>query len=228
MVDFDIVTAPHKIRFDASLKQQKKSNDEVKQNYINKDVNVKESGYLPKARAWWISSDDGTHYEGMVDSLKYIAQIMEANGPYDGILGFSQGGVLLSILCLMQKCPNYFAKTFNLSKETIENCARFKFAWIVSGFMPRCDALKPLLNEMKSSKAVIDNIPLLLVIGKNDKFVPNERTLDIINYFDEDNVSVIEHGGNHWIPYKDSQHDIIAQYVAFLSKQTNGACNSVK
>merc|ERR1712228_165823 len=128
-----------------------------------------------------------------------------------------------SILCLMQKYPKYFVKSLNLSNDTILQCTHFKFAWIVSSFMPRCNAFKPLLNEIKSAEdakqSLIDNIPLLLVIGKNDKHVPNEKTLDIINYFDKDNVSIIEHGGKHWIPYKDDKQDITKQYVTFLSKQ---------
>ncbi len=241
VVEFHYVTAPHKIPFDVHVKESKllqklekktddnsNNDDESKQNDVNKNVNVKDLDYLPRARAWWRSSGDGAKYDGIEYTLEYISKIIKSDGPFDGILGFSQGGVLTTILCLMQKYPKYFEKTFNLSSDIIQQSANFKFAWIISGFLPRCHAIKPLLNDIMSvnnnddesnekedKKKVIDNIPLLLVMGKTDQYVSTENVLNITNCFDKSNVKVVQHEGGHYVP---SHKDVKQQYIDFLTK----------
>jgi hypothetical protein len=49
-------------------------------------------------RGWWFSSDSAYNAleltendKGLNESLEYINQIFETKGPFDGILGFSQG-----------------------------------------------------------------------------------------------------------------------------------------
>jgi len=41
--------------------------------------------------AWWNFSDDDKVYYGLEDSLEMLLKIMREEGPFDGILGFSQG-----------------------------------------------------------------------------------------------------------------------------------------
>eukprot|EP01084_Bolivina_argentea_P191108 328289_1 len=239
MVEFHYVTAPHKIPFDVHLKQQKElerkqnksadNDNESKQtnNKLNQElsVKIKQLDYLPRARAWWRSSDDGTQYNGIEETLKFISNVIQNDGPFDGILGFSQGGVLLSMLCLMQKYPKYFEKTFNLSSDITKNSSQFKFAWIISGFLPRCNELKPLLNDIISENKeedinkVIDNIPLLLVMGKTDQYISTENVLKVMSCFDKDNVTLVEHEGGHYIP---SHKDVRDVYCTFLSKMQSG------
>lgn len=236
VADFHYVTAPHKIPFDVHLKQQKamekalksQSNEVEQKESKPVDANIKQLDYLPNARAWWRSSSDGKTYEGIEETLKYVINIIATDGPFDGILGFSQGGVLTFILCLMSKYPKYFEKTFNLSADNIEK-ATFQFAWIIGGFAPRCDALKPLLEEMVNDggdekedenqdedEKLIDHLPLLLVVGKTDQFVSVERTLGIMQYFKEGSVSVVEHEGGHYVP---SDKDVKPHYLRFLQSQ---------
>ena len=130
-------------------------------------------------------------------------------------MGFSQGGVLTVILCLMRKHPDYFAKTLNVSADRIEH-APFKFAWIVGGFLPRCDALKPLLNDIAHGKqSVVDDVPLLLVAGKTDQYVSRDKVLDIGRYFEKGNVSVVEHERGHYVP---ADSHVKQQYLDFLKQ----------
>lgn len=58
-------------------------------------------------RAWYFSTEaltfnshDQTDYSwGLEESVKMIGQAFQEQGPFDGILGFSQGAALASILC---------------------------------------------------------------------------------------------------------------------------------
>lgn len=229
-IEFHYVTAIHKIPFDVHLKQQKelenKSNNIETKNNDDIDDKIKNLDYLPRARAWWRSNDNGTKYDGIEDTLKYISDIFKNDGPFDGILGFSQGGVLCTILCLMRKYPKYFEKTFNLSPEIIQQCSPFHFAWIISGFLPRCNEIKPLLKEIiadnnndndkkNNNDKLIDDIPLLLVYGKEDQYVSPENVLSITQCFKEENVTLICHKGGHYIP---AGQDVKGKYIEFLSK----------
>eukprot|EP01083_Nonionella_stella_P017113 47830_1 len=222
LVDFHYVTAPHKIPFEVHVKEsaiQDKKSDHSDAHESKQDI--KHLDYLPRARAWWRSSDDGSKYNGIEESLQFVSHTIKNDGPFDGILGFSQGGVLSIVLCLIQKYPNYFKQTFNLSSDVVKHISDFKFVWIISGFLPRCDELKPLLNDIcdpqKQATTVINDIPLLLVMGTTDKYVSKQKVLNVTNCFDKHNVCVVEHNGGHYVP---SHKDVKQRYVQFLSSLT--------
>jgi hypothetical protein len=40
--------------------------------------------------AWWFLKD-GERYEGEKVSFEYIGKVLDEQGPFDGLLGFSQG-----------------------------------------------------------------------------------------------------------------------------------------
>ena len=54
---------------------------------------------------------------------------LQEHGPFDGLLGFSQGATLGALLCLAPPAPPV------------------RFAVLVSGFMPRDPALEPLVGS---------------------------------------------------------------------------------
>lgn len=67
--------------------------------------------------AWWFTNDDTRSYSskefeskcyGFEESVKVIEDAMEEKGPFDGILGFSQGACLLSLLCCLQQQGSEF------------------------------------------------------------------------------------------------------------------------
>ena len=124
----------------------------------------------------------------------------------------------------MKMHPKYFQDTFNVSHEIIKKTSHFRFCWIIGSFLPRCDALKPLINDIISSTSnnddkdnkLIKDIPLLLVYGKTDQYVSIERTLKVASCWDKDLVSIVEHEGGHYIP---SHKDVKQKYVDFLSQQ---------
>lgn len=107
---------------------------------------------------WWFSTSNRIFHiiksdtlVGFEESLDSIARVFKDDGPFDGILGFSQGASFASILCSMQQ----------------ENLLPFKFdfAIFISGFKSLCSP------HNKYYSAILD-IPSLHIYGTNDKIIP--------------------------------------------------------
>jgi len=57
-------------------------------------------------REWWdaVEGADGSWtYHGLEDSLRYLDHLFATQGPFDGVLGFSQGGCLAALLAALQQ-----------------------------------------------------------------------------------------------------------------------------
>ena len=55
-------------------------------------------GDLAHQRCWWNSGTDHSHYVGWDASLVYLQQLIAELGPFDGVVGFSQGGAVAGLL----------------------------------------------------------------------------------------------------------------------------------
>ncbi|CAL1676716.1 unnamed protein product [Lasius platythorax] len=92
-IDFTFIRAPHKVP----------SNNEIS------EENADENEY-----GWWFNTEDHVFKAtvpselcvGFDDSIALIEKIFSEQGPFDGILGFSQGAAFVSILCAMMKRKN--------------------------------------------------------------------------------------------------------------------------
>lgn len=113
-----------------------------------------------------------------------IERIFKEQGPFDGILGFSQGAAFVAILCSMQqkKCMNksnahpFFTSSIFLSLIYIYilhknyyysavSSIRFDFAILISGFKSLCESHSLFYNEQL-------DIPTLHVYGTTDQIIP--------------------------------------------------------
>ncbi|KAK9876345.1 hypothetical protein WA026_012654 [Henosepilachna vigintioctopunctata] len=130
---------------------------------------------------------------GFNDTVRVIEEVFRDAGPFDGILGFSQGACLAGILSNLQQS--------GLIK------AKFNFAIIISGFMSKC------LPHMKYFQEVI-NLPSLHVIGDNDQIIPNKMSQELSDCFE--NPLVVRHPGGHIIP--DISQELEC-YQYFIQKQ---------
>jgi len=104
--------------------------------------------------------------------------VWEKQGPFDGVLGFSQGGLLASILCYLQNSPqNPFPK--------------FNFAILIAAFLPSAEPWKSLFDQKCS-------VPTLHIFGNKDIFIPNHESQALAACFEE--AETWEHPGGHFIP----------------------------
>ncbi|GFS27680.1 ovarian cancer-associated gene 2 protein homolog [Elysia marginata] len=166
----------------------------------------------PGERGWWFSREDeyfkSTDYSdvsvGFEESMDMLQKVLEAGkvddcedggnnqgGGFDGVIGFSQGASLLSMLCLMQQK---------------EQARWFKFAILIAGFKSRLSKHSHHYEEKAT-------IPSLHIYGESDQIVSNEMSEELLQYFDDPKVWL--HPGGHFVPATGPQKKI---YVEFLQE----------
>ncbi|KAG5312156.1 OVCA2 Esterase, partial [Acromyrmex insinuator] len=182
-IDFTFIRAPHKVP------PQNKTGQE--------DTN--ENGY-----GWWFNTEDHVFKAivpsnlcvGFNDSVAVIEKVFSEQGPFDGILGFSQGAAFVSILCAMKK------------KKILQ--IEFDFVIVISGFKSLCAPHAKYYDEE------ID-MPSLHIYGENDQVIPTVMAEQISCLFS--NKKELQHEGGHYVP---SKKDIYRDFVMeMLSKYKN-------
>ena len=121
--------------------------------------------FAPPYYEWWNSrteSDGTVHYDHCEQAVEHVLTHMAAHGPYDGILGFSQGGSMAHLLCVLAQA----------GAITIPH-ARPSFAVIFSARASRHHAHLELMQKARADPLPI---PSLVVFGGNDAEVPPDDT----------------------------------------------------
>ncbi|KAJ2745604.1 hypothetical protein GGI20_002039 [Coemansia sp. BCRC 34301] len=139
--------------------------------------------------AWW---NQGNTSAAEIDvSLDVVSRTLKNEGPFDGVLGFSQGAGLAAIL--MACCR-----------------PRLGFAILVAGFYP-LDVAR--FEDALAAQGVIQT-RTLVVIGAADLIVAPERGhLLASRAFAADAATVLTHEGGHHMPSNAEWRD---KYRAFL------------
>lgn len=159
-----------------------------------------EDGNGDDQRGWWFSrQDDYFHaqeisicHKGYEKSLQLVEDTLKEQGPFDGILGFSQGASMVSLLCGIQ--------------EQDSDKKWFDFAILVAGFKSRSSGHDHLYSKRIS-------IPTLHVFGDTDKVIQKEMSEELLTYFRD--CMALQHPGGHFIPAGNAQKKI---YLEFLDK----------
>nr|CAI5831627.1 unnamed protein product [Callosobruchus analis] len=157
--------------------------------------------YVLEQYGWFFNRDDNTFRGirkggpaiGFEESVKLIEQIFVEEGPFDGLVGFSQGACFVGLLCDLQQR--------GLTKFN------FSFAVLASGFKSGS------LPHLKYYSDRI-NLPSLHIFGENDKIIPTEMSEALSNSF-EDPV-IVRHPGGHFLPASAAQKH---QYQKFFKLQ---------
>lgn len=139
-------------------------------------------------RAWWHASDDGSRYEGMQESIEHIASVVESRGPFDGVVGFSQGAVFGSILLAHPNTRRYW-----------------RYGVLISGFPARDNAVKD------ADWYQLVHIPSLHVYGENDKLVPPAFSALLADRFVASRRHV--HLGGHLPPFARPSTDALVDFI---------------
>ncbi|KAH7427310.1 hypothetical protein KP509_10G038500 [Ceratopteris richardii] len=155
--------------------------------------------FPPPFYEWFQYNVAYTEYVGMDECIQYITKYMYEHGPFDGLLGFSQGAVLSAALAGLQQ------KGLALSEHP-----SLRFVIIISGVM--------LENPQMKENCYSENIrcPSVHLIGSRDWLKPrNEQLLQVF----QDPV-IIRHGARHTVPKLDDE--AIAIFYNFLIKFDSG------
>ncbi|XP_075887890.1 esterase OVCA2 isoform X2 [Nelusetta ayraudi] len=138
-------------------------------------------------RGWWFSDTEARSFSaqqwcekslGLDESVTVVREAVKAAGPFDGILGFSQGAAFVAMLCSLQE-------------KQLEPDFSFRFAVLVAGFRSAC----------KEHEVFYDaplQIPSLHVFGLEDRVIPDHMSRELLPSFLE--PAVLTHPGGHFIP----------------------------
>lgn len=153
------------------------------------------------ARGWWHAGENATQSgwtrpsvslcaTGADHSLAFLRETLAREGPFDGLLGFSQGAAMAAQL---------------LAAEP--SCARF--AILVAGFVP----YDPLM-----ASRVLDAAPLphavLSVCGETDALVPQERVRQLAACFEGKGSAIYVHPGGHGVPSNAAFRTAVKAFLA--------------
>ncbi|CAM9930684.1 unnamed protein product [Phaeothamnion confervicola] len=149
---------------------------------------------------------DSLPYIGLEEALSAVETTWNRAGDFDGILSFSQGAALASIVCY---CSAGAAPALSLRPPP-------RFAIIVSAFLhPRPASLPDY------PAAVPLALPTLHVYGMADLFVAHERSAAVAALFEDAELFV--HEGGHYVPQQKDQIPVFERFLTRFLRDDNAA-----
>lgn len=185
----------------------------------------------PEAYGWWRRKGDGEpyRYEGLDQGLAQIAAVMQTSGPFDGVIGFSQGGAAAGMVASLlepgrreafeaqqkdggMRYPDSFTADSGFVEDVI--APRMRFAVSYSGFAA---STHPLYRAFYAPQI---RTPMLHFLGTVDTVVEEARSLRLVDAcehgrgVDGGMNRVVYHPGGHFLP--SSQKQYVGALVAFI------------
>lgn len=130
--------------------------------------------------------------DGFDESLAYLKTVFSEKGPFDAILGFSQGAAMTALV--------------SAQRERLEGVIDFRFVMLCSGFAP------PLAEFVPGSI----NCPSLHIFGSEmgkDRQIAKQASRELTSMFDDGCSVVIEHDSGHIIPTRSPYIDEIRGFL---------------
>ncbi|ELT98892.1 hypothetical protein CAPTEDRAFT_223070 [Capitella teleta] len=164
---------------------------------------------------WWFSTNDDSFHaqdysdqcKGYEQSLEVVRTAFREQGPFDGVLGFSQGASFLSLMCAL------------LQRQGPDSGFKFDFAVLVAGFKSRSSQHSDLYATDTPA-----SLPTLHVFGDTDKVIEKEMSEDLLQYFVD--PAILTHPGGHFIPASAQQKKIYVDFFTKMKERKNAAINS--
>lgn len=180
-------------------------------------------------RAWWRRKDradpiTGTNvieYEGLEEGLEAVAQTIEKEGPFDGVIGFSQGACAAAMVAsLLEEGRHKQLKSSaqNRGERVMEGLRRvtadgeqgpLRFAVAYSGFKAPGERFSYFYHPKIAT-------PVLHVLGAVDVVVEEARSRALIDVCEGGDDRVVIHPGGHFVP---SQRRWLDAVVGFIRDQ---------
>lgn len=148
---------------------------------------------------WWKASPDYRVYEGWGDSAAFVSDFLSMHGPFHGLLGFSQGGMLSATLVAMQQQGLASA-----------NVPAIGFCLLVGSSKPRAAHLQHLFGSPLTC-------PSLHFIGERDPL--REGGEAMLACFAR--PELIRHPRSHQVPPLDDES--MQRFRSFLLAQQGAA-----
>ncbi|KAF9163339.1 hypothetical protein DFQ26_002695 [Actinomortierella ambigua] len=127
--DLVYITAPHVVPIPTPSSIEER--EEVQEQQQQENAADLDPENLPYG--WWTRSPTNA-YIGLDTTLTQLATVLKDQGPFDGVMGFSQGAALAALLQLLLERPD-LSPTSDLAQQYRDH-GPLGFSIIVSGFLP--------------------------------------------------------------------------------------------
>ena len=172
------------------------------------------------AHGWWRRKDTNEGvvvYDGIDDGMAVVAKCIKEEGPFDGVIGFSQGAAAAAMVASLlegQRRVEAFDKaekeggipypaSFNSDGGFVQQPLKFAVAY--SGFCaPR---------QYKGFYEPKIETPVLHFLGQMDAIVEEERSRLLVGSCEAGDKNVVTHPGGHFLP---SQRPWLDACVGFI------------
>lgn len=157
-------------------------------------------------RSWWPYNVSKADHYTLGPALAAVRESIAKDGPFAGVIGFSQGAGLAGILCT---CITDLAPPGS-GQEAL------KFAVFYSGFRVRPAALQHYYDDNGPITT-----PSLHVLGSLDTVVSEERSMLLYEACGEESRRLLRHAGGHFVPNSKPMVQAVAEFI-------EGACKEPK
>ncbi|GAA5974143.1 hypothetical protein JCM11641_003461 [Rhodosporidiobolus odoratus] len=166
-------------------------------------------------RSWWQwSSNQGFGDLKELDRvISYLRQVVETQGPFDGIFGFSMGAAAAALLTALLERP----AVHPIFAAPAQNAVAwppppFRFAVLCNAYLPGERMCWDWFSPPTAT-------PSLHVLGRGDVVVDNEWSSVLVSRFSDPQVAW--HGGGHHIPRrKPALTNLIRSFILSHAKHT--------
>ena len=180
------------------------------------------------AWAWWRrkaaapnSTGPAYTYDGLDVGLAHMAQVLRDEGPFDGVVGFSQGGACAGMLAAVLEPGR--AEAFEALRREGKGVAfpeafagdepvhpPLKFAVSYSGFAPLGEHPYRAFYEPKIKT------PVLHFLGSLDAVVEEKRSLALAEACEVSEGRIVYHPGGHFLP--STQKASVNALIGFIKE----------
>jgi hypothetical protein len=172
----------------------------------------------PAAYAWWRRSNtaEPPEYLGLEDGLAAVAAVLKDEGPFDGVIGFSQGAALAAMVTSLLEKP---ARQESFKKFESESGIPYpssfsalehpplKFAICYSGFRAPGPRYRGFFEDPEIGTTVLH------FLGSVDVVVEEKRSMALVEACNGGKDRVVWHPGGHFLPSQKVYLDRAALFI---------------
>lgn len=180
-----------------------------------------------EAYGWWQrkdAGDDGVVYKGIEEGMAVIAKCIKEEGPFDGVIGFSQGAAAAAMVASLLEGQRRVGGSEKAEKqggipypaafrnETVFVQQPMKFAVVYSGFRAPGKRYAGFYEPKIQT-------PILHFLGQVDSVVEETRSRALVEVCEDGERNVAVHPGGHFVP---SQRPWLDACVGFVKSCIEG------
>ncbi|KAJ5613763.1 hypothetical protein N7528_007417 [Penicillium herquei] len=192
-----------------------------------------------EAYGWWRRSNTANPplYTGMEDGLASVAKVLKEEGPFDGVIGFSQGAAMAGMVASLLEPSRKEAFAHFAANEGEEKGLQFPASFSAAGFSHPPLKFAVCYSGFRAPGARYRGFyenpsiqtPLLHVLGTLDAVVDHSRSQALVDACagdPEKEGNVVWHPGGHFVPSQRPYLDAAVQFIRKQLENSNGVAKS--